>query len=108
MAYEAATEALAGERAPAALISVSMSAPFGLRKMSATLSRALGLAADTVPYDLGGHPGPMGLGTRLGQVARSSPRLAGGDWLHAATLPVWRMAPMCPRSSWTMSVNSLV
>ena len=59
MAYEAATEALAGERAPAALISVSMSAPFGLRKMSATLSRALGLAADTVPYDLGGHPGGL-------------------------------------------------
>lgn len=59
MAYEAATEALAGERAPAALISVSMSPPFGLRKMSVTLSRALGLAADTVPYDLGGHPGGL-------------------------------------------------
>jgi len=59
MAYEAATEALAGARAPAALISVTMSAPFGLRKMSATLARALGLAEDTVAYDLGGHPGSL-------------------------------------------------
>jgi hydroxymethylglutaryl-CoA synthase len=59
MAYEAATEALAGERAPAAILSVCMSAPFGLRKMSGTLARALGLAEDTVPYDLGGHPGSL-------------------------------------------------
>lgn len=59
MAYEAAVEALAGERSPGALISVSQSPPFGLRKLSGTLARALGLAEDTVPYDVGGHPGAL-------------------------------------------------
>ena len=59
MAYEAAREALDGERAPAALISACQAPPFGLRKLSGTLARALGLAADTVPYDLSG--GPAGL-----------------------------------------------
>ncbi len=58
MAYEAAVEAV-GDAAPAALISVCMAPPFGLRKFSATLGRALGLAGDTVPYDLGGHPGGL-------------------------------------------------
>jgi hydroxymethylglutaryl-CoA synthase len=56
MAYEAADEALGAERAPGAIISVSQSAPFGLRKMSGTLSRALGLATDTVAIDLAAHP----------------------------------------------------
>jgi hydroxymethylglutaryl-CoA synthase len=59
MAYEAAEEALGGERSPGALISVSQSPPFGLRKLSGTLARALGLAEDTVPYDVGGHPGAL-------------------------------------------------
>lgn len=59
MAYEAAGEALAGERAPGALIALTQSAPFGFRKLSGTLARALGLAEDTVPYDLGGHPGSL-------------------------------------------------
>jgi hydroxymethylglutaryl-CoA synthase len=58
MGYEAAREALAGERSPAALITVCQAPPFGLRKLSGTLARALGLA-DTVPYDLSG--GPVGL-----------------------------------------------
>jgi hydroxymethylglutaryl-CoA synthase len=59
MAYEAADEALGEERAPGALITVTQSPPFGLRKLSGTLVRALGLAEDTVPYDVGGHPGSL-------------------------------------------------
>ena len=56
MAYEAAVAALAGAEAPGALIAVSQSPPFGLRKLSATLARALGLG-EVVPLDVGGHPG---------------------------------------------------
>jgi 3-hydroxy-3-methylglutaryl CoA synthase len=37
------------------VIAVSQSPPFGLRKLSATLARALGLS-DVVPLDLGGGP----------------------------------------------------
>jgi hydroxymethylglutaryl-CoA synthase len=59
MAYEAAREALGDERAPGAIIALTHSAPFGLRKLSGTLSRALSLSEDTVPYDLGGHPGSL-------------------------------------------------
>jgi hydroxymethylglutaryl-CoA synthase len=56
MAYEAAAAALQGAEAPGTLIAVSQSPPFGLRKLSATLARALGLA-EVVPLDVGGHPG---------------------------------------------------
>ena len=56
MAYEAAVAALEGAEAPGALIAVSQSPPFGLRKLSATLARALGLG-EVVPLDVGGHPG---------------------------------------------------
>jgi hydroxymethylglutaryl-CoA synthase len=56
MAYEAATRALAGAPEPGALIAVSQSPPFGLRKLSATLARALGLDG-VLPLDLGGHAG---------------------------------------------------
>ncbi len=59
MAYEAAREALGDERAPGALVTLSLSAPFGLRKLSSTLARALSLSEDTVPYDLAGHPGGL-------------------------------------------------
>jgi hydroxymethylglutaryl-CoA synthase len=59
MAFEAAEEALAGARAPGAMISVTNSAPFGMRKMSATLGRALRLSPDTSTYDVGGHPGSL-------------------------------------------------
>jgi hydroxymethylglutaryl-CoA synthase len=59
MAYEAADQALGEDRAPGAILAVSMSPPFGLRKMSATLARALGLSDDTVPYDVSGHPGSL-------------------------------------------------
>ena len=59
MAYEAAVEALAGQEAPAAVVTLTLSPPFGLRKMSATLARALDLPEDTVPYDVSGHPGSL-------------------------------------------------
>jgi hydroxymethylglutaryl-CoA synthase len=59
MAYEAADQALGDERSPGAIIAVTMSPPFGLRKISATLARALGLSEATVPYDLSGHPGSL-------------------------------------------------
>ena len=55
MAYEAAVGALAGAEAPGTVITVSQSPPFGLRKLSATLARTLGLD-DAVPLDVGGHP----------------------------------------------------
>jgi hydroxymethylglutaryl-CoA synthase len=55
MAYEAAGQALAGAEAPGSLIAVSQSPPFGLRKLSATLARALGLP-EVVPLDVGGGP----------------------------------------------------
>lgn len=59
MAYEAAAQALGSGPAPQALISVCLSAPFGLRKMSHTLSLALDLPEDVVGYDLAGHPGSL-------------------------------------------------
>jgi hydroxymethylglutaryl-CoA synthase len=76
MAYEAAREALgAGEAAPAALIAVSQSSPFGLRKLSATLARTLGLDGERTPvcFDVGGHPGGL-----LDAFALAA-ALAGGD-----------------------------
>ena len=59
MAYEAAAEAAAGQDAPAAVVTLTLSAPFGLRKMSATLARALDLPAGTAAYDVAGHPGSL-------------------------------------------------
>jgi hydroxymethylglutaryl-CoA synthase len=58
MAYEAAVGALAGAEAPGTVITVSQSPPFGLRKLSATLARTLGLD-DAIPLDVGGHPGAL-------------------------------------------------
>lgn len=58
MAYEASTAALAGGDAPATVIAVSQSPPFGLRKLSATLARTLGLGGAT-PIDVGGHGGAL-------------------------------------------------
>jgi hydroxymethylglutaryl-CoA synthase len=58
MAYEAATAALAGAPAPGVVITVSQSPPFGLRKLSATLARTLGLDGAT-PLDVGGHSGAL-------------------------------------------------
>ena len=58
MAYEAATAALEGAESPGAVITVSQSPPFGLRKLSATLARALGLDG-ALPLDVGGHSGSL-------------------------------------------------
>lgn len=58
MAYEASVAALAGAEAPGAVITVSQSPPFGLRKLSATLARALGLDG-VMPLDVGGHAGAL-------------------------------------------------
>jgi len=59
MAYEAADQALGDGRPPGALVAVTMSPPFGLRKVSSTLAEALGLSAATATYDLGGHSGSL-------------------------------------------------
>src|ERR1700674_4163478 len=59
MAYEAADQALGDARPPGALISVTLSPPFGLRKVSSTLVEALGLSAQTATFDLAGHPGSL-------------------------------------------------
>jgi 3-hydroxy-3-methylglutaryl CoA synthase len=58
MAYEASVAALGGATAPGAVIAVSQSSPFGLRKLSATLARTLGLD-DATPLDVGGHSGAL-------------------------------------------------
>jgi 3-hydroxy-3-methylglutaryl CoA synthase len=61
MAYEAGREALGdgAGAAPGALIAVSQSPPFGLRKLSKTLARTLGLDEGPVCYDVGGHSGSL-------------------------------------------------
>lgn len=59
MAYEAGTQALAGLREVAAIITVTQSSPFGMRKLGATLGRALGLGDATPAYDLAGHAGGL-------------------------------------------------
>lgn len=57
MAYEAALEALGDGAGPVqALVAVTCSAPFGLRKLSGTLVSALGLGDACVPYDVGSTP----------------------------------------------------
>ena len=57
MAYEAACGALAGgTRRRRTVISVTQAAPFGLKKLSGTLARALGVP-DARPLDIGGGPG---------------------------------------------------
>jgi hydroxymethylglutaryl-CoA synthase len=58
MAYEAAVAALDGGEQPGVVITVSQSPPFGLRKLSATLARTLGLDTATA-IDVGGHSGSL-------------------------------------------------
>ena len=59
MAYEAGVRALAdGAPAPASIISVTQAAPFGLKKLSGTLARALGIP-DARPLDIGGGPAAL-------------------------------------------------
>lgn len=62
MAWEAATQAIAGGSTPAALVTVTHSAPFGMRKLSRTLVRALDAIDDPEAiacYDLSGHQGSL-------------------------------------------------
>lgn len=59
MAWQAASEALNGSGVPTALISVTHSAPFGLRKMSQTIARALELPENVTCFDIAGHPGSL-------------------------------------------------
>jgi 3-hydroxy-3-methylglutaryl CoA synthase len=54
----AAVAALDGGDAPGTVITVSQSPPFGLRKLSATLARTLGLDGATA-IDVGGHSGSL-------------------------------------------------
>ena len=59
MAYEASVRALGdGAPAPATLISVTQAAPFGLKKLSGTLARALGIP-EARPLDIGGGPAAL-------------------------------------------------
>jgi len=55
MAYEAARQALKGERGLGAVITTTQAPPFELRKMSQTLSRALRLDDGAVNIDLGAN-----------------------------------------------------
>ncbi len=62
MAWEAATQAIAGGATPATLITVTHSSPFGMRKLSRTLTRTLEAIDDPEAvncYDLAGHPGSL-------------------------------------------------
>ena len=59
MAYEASVRTLAdGAPAPSTLISVTQAPPFGLKKLSGTLARALGVP-DARPIDIAGGPGAL-------------------------------------------------
>lgn len=58
MAWEAAGRGI-GSESPAALIAVTQSAPFGFRKMSQTLARALELDGDVACHDIAGHQGGL-------------------------------------------------
>ena len=59
MAYEASVRALGdGAPAPTTLISVTQAAPFGLKKLSGTLARALGIP-EARPLDIGGGPAAL-------------------------------------------------
>lgn len=58
MAWEAAGRVV-GNSSPGALITLTHSAPFGFRKMSQTLARALELDPDVGCFDISGHPGSL-------------------------------------------------
>ena len=73
MAYEASVAALDGGEAPGVVITVSQSPPFGLRKLSATLARTLGLDGATA-LDLGGLRTLVGRQLRQPHSQRPSPK----------------------------------
>jgi 3-hydroxy-3-methylglutaryl CoA synthase len=59
MAYEAGVRVLVdGAPTPASIISVTQAAPFGLKKLSGTLARALGIP-EARPLDIGGGPAAL-------------------------------------------------
>lgn len=58
MAWEASRQALKGG-SPTAFISVSHSSPFGFRKMSQTVARALELDDEVACFDVAGHQGSL-------------------------------------------------
>lgn len=59
MAWEAAQQIISSGVSPAAVVSLTHSAPFGFRKMSQTLARALELDDDVACYDISGHQGSL-------------------------------------------------
>jgi len=82
MAFEAATEALGPKGAsPSAVISVTQSSPFPMRKMSGTLISALGLDG-AAAYDVTGHAGSLMDALALGSTIVDS---GGGDVLVTAS-----------------------
>ena len=98
MAYEAATAALEGAAAPGTVIAVSQSPPFGLRKLSATLARTLGLD-DALPLDVGGHAGvaPRRPRDRRGARGRGRGPGAGGGHRPPGELRGPRLRPAVGR-----------
>ena len=66
MAYEAATAALDGRTDVGTVIVATQAPPFGLRKFSATLARALGIDEPTC-IDLGAHPAGLMDGLAVAQ-----------------------------------------
>ncbi len=67
MAYEAAREALKGDRGVGAVIVATQAPPFGLRKMSQTLSQALRLDDGALHIDLGANATGLLDGFRIAQ-----------------------------------------
>jgi len=59
MAWDAGTAALSGGGTPSAVVTLTHSAPFGFRKVSQTLARALELPDDVACYDIAGHQGSL-------------------------------------------------
>lgn len=82
MAYEAASEALGESRSAGSVVTVTQSAPVGMRKMSATLAEALRLSDDITTVDLGGHPGGLLDALELGGMLAAR---TGGPSLVVAT-----------------------
>ena len=75
MAYEAARQALKGERGVGAVITATQAPPFELRKLSQTLSRALRLDDGAVHIDLGANATGLLDGFRIAQGLDVGPTL---------------------------------
>jgi len=75
MAFEAGREALNGERGVGAVITVTQAPPFGLRKMSATIARALRLDDGALAIDLSAHAAGLLDAFRIASVLDVGPTL---------------------------------